>query len=505
MKRVLAGAMSSAALMCWSAFAAAQHTTADRAKEVDAVRARAEELAKAASERFGEVLEGKRQAEAQPGKGPPSGRLVDAGGDPWTAARRWLDYSEREYRSLMRRLGHGGDGTAGGGQPRVPAANASQQPAPVARKPAPPSDTEAADWVTQSSKRFQEIMRKLVERAAPPGSDVPSEGREARAPAAKEPTAPNQPPASAPSAMTPPQQRNTEERRLAENRRAVREAEVRKTEEVLRAEQAKKLTEAKAAEDARKAEEARKASEAEKAAEAQKAEQARRLAEAKAAEDARKAEAARKASEAKKATQAEKVGQAKQPQEARQPAQAEKAASARKVAEERKAAAEARRAEAQRKAEEARQRRAEARRVRKEKREAEAKRMAEIRAKDAEERRLAAAETAKRRAAARAALLEKRAQAREVAARKAAAGKAEPKAYRERVASKSCEGAGSDIATPGWYVIKQGDTLWHIAEKHYGAGWRYRRIYAANRRRLRDPHHIRPCQRVYLPRAPRRA
>ena len=76
---------------------------------------------------------------------------------------------------------------------------------------------------------------------------------------------------------------------------------------------------------------------------------------------------------------------------------------------------------------------------------------------------------------------------------------------RERVAAKSCESAGTDIATPGWYVIKQGDTLWNIAEKHYGAGWRYRRIFAANRRRLSNPHYISPCQRVYLPRGPHRA
>ena len=47
--------------------------------------------------------------------------------------------------------------------------------------------------------------------------------------------------------------------------------------------------------------------------------------------------------------------------------------------------------------------------------------------------------------------------------------------------------------------MKSGDTLWAIAARHYGAGWRYKRIYAANRRRIYSPHRIFPCQRVYLP------
>jgi nucleoid-associated protein YgaU len=53
-------------------------------------------------------------------------------------------------------------------------------------------------------------------------------------------------------------------------------------------------------------------------------------------------------------------------------------------------------------------------------------------------------------------------------------------------------------------VVKKGDTLWSIAERHYGAGRRYNRIYAANRRRIRSAHWIEPCQRVYLPRPLRR-
>ncbi|MBO0742826.1 MAG: LysM peptidoglycan-binding domain-containing protein [Hyphomicrobiaceae bacterium] len=79
--------------------------------------------------------------------------------------------------------------------------------------------------------------------------------------------------------------------------------------------------------------------------------------------------------------------------------------------------------------------------------------------------------------------------------------RARVEARRSRIAtgSRSCETAGAAIALPGWYVVKEGDTLWSIAERHYGAGRRYKRIYAANRRRIRSAHWIEPCQRVYLP------
>ena len=76
---------------------------------------------------------------------------------------------------------------------------------------------------------------------------------------------------------------------------------------------------------------------------------------------------------------------------------------------------------------------------------------------------------------------------------------------REPQSSRTCEAAGTDAALPGWYVVKQGDTLWSIAERHYKAGWRYKRIFASNRKRLRNPHRIFPCQRIYLPTAPGKA
>ena len=65
--------------------------------------------------------------------------------------------------------------------------------------------------------------------------------------------------------------------------------------------------------------------------------------------------------------------------------------------------------------------------------------------------------------------------------------------------------AGAKVRLPGWYVVKTGDTLWAIAERHYGAGARYRTIFLANRQRLqRGPDLIMPCQQLYLPRQRRR-
>ena len=73
-------------------------------------------------------------------------------------------------------------------------------------------------------------------------------------------------------------------------------------------------------------------------------------------------------------------------------------------------------------------------------------------------------------------------------------------------ASDRCKTAGASVQLPGWYVVKKGDTLWAIAERHYGAGARYRRIYKANQGRLRrGPDWIVPCQHLYLPRQRRRA
>ena len=66
-------------------------------------------------------------------------------------------------------------------------------------------------------------------------------------------------------------------------------------------------------------------------------------------------------------------------------------------------------------------------------------------------------------------------------------------------ASAGCRTAGSRARRPGWYVVRGGDTLWSIAEVHYGTGERCRRILNANSRRLQRSSDIFPCQQIYLP------
>lgn len=66
--------------------------------------------------------------------------------------------------------------------------------------------------------------------------------------------------------------------------------------------------------------------------------------------------------------------------------------------------------------------------------------------------------------------------------------------------SGSCRAAGRRIRPPGRYVVARGDTLWQIAGRHYRKGRLYRKIYRANRHKIRRPGLIYPCQRLYLPR-----
>jgi nucleoid-associated protein YgaU len=51
-----------------------------------------------------------------------------------------------------------------------------------------------------------------------------------------------------------------------------------------------------------------------------------------------------------------------------------------------------------------------------------------------------------------------------------------------------------------WYVTGANDTLWDIAERFYGTGLAYPRIYRVNRKRLSSPHIVRPCLALRLPR-----
>ena len=50
-----------------------------------------------------------------------------------------------------------------------------------------------------------------------------------------------------------------------------------------------------------------------------------------------------------------------------------------------------------------------------------------------------------------------------------------------------------------WYVTGANDTLWGIAERYYGSGTAYPRIFKVNRKRLASPHIVRPCLALRLP------
>lgn len=58
-------------------------------------------------------------------------------------------------------------------------------------------------------------------------------------------------------------------------------------------------------------------------------------------------------------------------------------------------------------------------------------------------------------------------------------------------------------ASETFYVVKEGDTLWKIAEAQYGhgKGAKYMEIFEANRPMLTDPDKIQPGQRLRIPKA----
>ena len=56
---------------------------------------------------------------------------------------------------------------------------------------------------------------------------------------------------------------------------------------------------------------------------------------------------------------------------------------------------------------------------------------------------------------------------------------------------------GGDAA--GTYTVQPGDSLWKIAEQHYGSGANYMKIYEANTDILENPDKIFPGQELVIP------
>jgi nucleoid-associated protein YgaU len=54
-------------------------------------------------------------------------------------------------------------------------------------------------------------------------------------------------------------------------------------------------------------------------------------------------------------------------------------------------------------------------------------------------------------------------------------------------------------APSGIHIVVAGDTLWKIAQEHYGDGARYEEIFEANKPMLKHPDKIYPGQRLRIP------
>ena len=52
-----------------------------------------------------------------------------------------------------------------------------------------------------------------------------------------------------------------------------------------------------------------------------------------------------------------------------------------------------------------------------------------------------------------------------------------------------------------FYIIEKGDTLWKIAEKAYGNGAQYQKIFEANREVIKDADKIFPGQKIRIPKS----
>ena len=68
-----------------------------------------------------------------------------------------------------------------------------------------------------------------------------------------------------------------------------------------------------------------------------------------------------------------------------------------------------------------------------------------------------------------------------------------------RTATTAPETTAGKAEEPSVIIIRRGDTLWQIAERHYGSGARYTQIFQNNREQIRNPNRIYPNQRVTVP------
>ena len=346
------------------------------AGDYDPARARAEDLARAASERFTEVMpkvgDGPRVAQGERTGPARTGEAPDAGDHP---VMRWLERAAKSYqKSIAGKLSEPVPNP--GGKSPQNSDTARTAPVPGAQDSTAGNDgllhrlddqahwtsERVQDWLSKAKRSYRsEIARKL---------SVPQEGPSGRAVARTEPARVADP--GGPAKQAEPSSRNDDALKRAEEARR-KDAEWDRLEDAARKEaDARRLQDEnahKAAEAARRdTEEKKQADEAKRQAEARRLQQ----------------EAARKQAEAKRqAEEAQRQSEAKRLQEET----ARKQAEVKRLAEEAQKQAEAKRAQ-----EETARKEAEAKRIQEDNasKEAEVKRLSEEAKKQAESERLAA-------------------------------------------------------------------------------------------------------------------
>lgn len=79
------------------------------------------------------------------------------------------------------------------------------------------------------------------------------------------------------------------------------------------------------------------------------------------------------------------------------------------------------------------------------------------------------------------------------------AGRTPPKADFSDVTSGQSSSASIDSASTQTYTVKSGDSLSKIAKHVYGDASKWRRIFEANRDKIKDPDLIHPGQEFTIP------
>jgi nucleoid-associated protein YgaU len=498
------------------------------------LRQRAEDLARAASQRFSEILAGEQRPNAAQGS--------DAEADPLAPVWNWFGEADRTYQGvIIAKFKNPSGAVAILAPPGTPAPQLPTLPAAAeaVREPEPRLGwtyivETMREWLARANRLYRtEIVRRLQHPR--PAEPLEATGQ---APEAAQPTTP------APQPIAPAPQADAAGGTTATAPEPKGEAKVETEAKPSPSAGAQPKDEAEAkGEEA----EAKREAEAEAKREAEDKAEAQRKAEA---ETKRKAETeAKREAEAEAKRKAEAEAEAKRKAEAEAKRKAEAEAEAKRKAEakaeaKRKAEAEAKRkaeaeAEAKRKAEVEAKRKAEA--------EVEAKRKAEA---EAEAKRLAAEADAEQKAVAQAKRLaealpappEKKSPAtdeatpmapQETVVSEAPPPQAEPKTElvaKVRYKKKRLHRRGglarhahvprqhvckckrhrhakvhgyryreADAWSGRVYVVRRGDSLSKIARRYYGSAAGYPAIYRANRHKIRNPNLIYPRQRLHIP------